>query len=126
MIKQVSQVLLTMQRYSWEQGVTAQAFLELGETDIAILLARDAVQRQGPDGRLALMRAGEGVTDPAANGEALFVAANLTREPVLQIAFEEMLNYLLKAAPRATDGTLFHVTDAKEVWVDSLYMAPPF
>ena len=125
-VKQVSQVLLSMQRYSWEQGVAAQAFLELGETETAILLARDAVQRQGPDGRLALMHAGEGVTDPAANGEALFVAANLTREPVLQIALEEMLNYLLKAAPRATDGTLFHVTDAKEVWVDSLYMAPPF
>ncbi len=29
MLKQVSQTLLTMQRYSWEQGVTAQAFLEL-------------------------------------------------------------------------------------------------
>jgi unsaturated rhamnogalacturonyl hydrolase len=126
MIKQVSQVLLTMQRYSWEQGVAAQAFLELGETETAILLAREAVQRQSPDGRLALMHAGEGVTDPAANGEALFVAASLTREPVLKVAFEAMLNYLLKAAPRAVDGTLFHVTDAKEVWVDSLYMAPPF
>jgi rhamnogalacturonyl hydrolase YesR len=115
-----------MQRYSWEQGVAAQAFLELGETETAILLAREAVQRQSPDGRLALMHAGEGVTDPAANGEALFVAASLTREPVLKVAFEAMLNYLLKAAPRAVDGTLFHVTDAKEVWVDSLYMAPPF
>lgn len=73
MLKQVSQTLLTMQRYSWEQGVAAQAFLELGETDIAIMLARDAVQRQASDGRLALMRDNEGVTDPAANGEALFV-----------------------------------------------------
>ena len=40
MLKQVSQALLTMQRYSWEQGVTAQAFLELGEIDTAIMLAR--------------------------------------------------------------------------------------
>ena len=125
-LKQVSQVLLTMQRYSWEQGVAAQAFLELGEIGTAILLARDAVQRQGPDGRLALMHAGESVTDPAANGEALFIAASLTKEPALQVACEAMLNYLLKAAPRAADGTFFHVTDAQEVWVDSLYMAPPF
>ena len=126
MIKKVSQVLLTMQRYSWEQGVAAQAFLELGETETAILLARDAVQRQGSDGRLALMHNCEGVTDPAANGEALFVSANLTREPALQVACDAMLNYLLKAAPRATDGTLFHVSDAQEIWVDSMYMAPPF
>ncbi len=126
MIKQVSQVLLSMQRFSWEQGVAAQAFLELGETETAILLARDAVQRQAPDGRLALMHADEGVTDPAANGEALLFAANVTRELALQVAGDAMLNYLLNTAPRAPDGTLFHVINAQEVWVDSMYMAPPF
>jgi len=50
MEKQVRQALQTMQRYSWEQGVAAQPFLELGETDAAIMLARDAVQRQSADG----------------------------------------------------------------------------
>lgn len=126
MLKQVSDALLTMQRYSWEQGVAAQAFLELGETDTAILLARDAVQRQSADGRLASLRDNEGVTDPAANGEAVLVAARITNEPALQTAANAMLNYLLKTAPRASDGTLFHITDAKEVWIDSMYMAPPF
>jgi unsaturated rhamnogalacturonyl hydrolase len=126
MLKQVSNALLTMQRYSWEQGVAAQAFLELGETDTAILLAREAVQRQASNGRLAVMHDREGVTDPAANGEALLVAARLTKEPALQIALDAMLNYLLKVAPRASDGTLFHITDGREVWVDSMYMAPPF
>lgn len=126
MLKQVSLALLTMQRYSWEQGVAAQAFLELGETDLAIQLARDAVQRQGPDGRLALMHNNEGVTDPAANGEALLFAAQVTKDPVLQAGLESMLDYLMKTAPRAADGTFFHLTDAKEVWVDSMYMAPPF
>ncbi len=126
MLKQVSQVLLSMQRYSWEQGVAAQAFLELGETNTVILLARDAVQRQGADGRLALMRDNEGVTDPAANGEALLVVARLTKDPILQAGLDAMLAYLLKTAPRAADGTLFHVTDAREIWVDSLYMLAPF
>jgi unsaturated rhamnogalacturonyl hydrolase len=126
MIERVSQALLTMQRYSWEQGVAAQAFLELGETNTAIMLARDAVQRQNRDGRLACMHEREGVTDPAANGEALIVAARITRDPVLQAGWEAMLDYLLKTAPRSSDGTLFHVLDAKEVWVDSMYMAPPF
>ena len=125
-LKQVGQVLLAMQRYSWEQGVAAQAFLELGEIDLAIMLARDAVQRQGYDGRLALMRDNEGVTDPAANGEAVHAAARITKEPAFQTAVKAMQNYLMKTAPRAEDGALYHVTDAKEVWVDSLYMAPPF
>lgn len=126
MIKKVSLALLSMQRYSWEQGVAAQAFLELSETETAILLARDAAQRQGADGRLAILRDNDGVTDPAANGEALLAAARITKEPALQAAADAMLNYLMQAAPRAADGTLFHVTDAKEIWVDSIYMAPPF
>jgi unsaturated rhamnogalacturonyl hydrolase len=126
MIKQVSQALLTMQRYSWEQGVAAQAFLELGEINTAIMLARDAVQRQNRDGRLACLHDKEGVTDPAANGEALILAARITRDPILQAGLDAMLDYLMKTAPRSSDGTLFHVMDAKEVWVDSMYMAPPF
>ena len=125
-IDQVMQALLTMQRYSWEQGVTAQAFLELGETRTAILLAREAVQRQGADGRLACMHAGEGVTDPASNGEALLTAVRITKDPLLQAGLDAMLAYLLKTAPRAADGTIFHVRDARQVWVDSFYMAPPF
>jgi rhamnogalacturonyl hydrolase YesR len=125
-LQQVSQTLLTMQRYSWEQGVAAQAFLELGETDIAIKLAREAVHRQGADGRLALMRDNEGVTDPAANGEAVLAAARMTLEPALQLAADAMLRYLLEGAPRAPDGTLFHIIDAREIWIDSMFMAPPF
>jgi len=125
-LEKVSQVLLSMQRYSWEQGVAAQAFLELGNSDTAILLAREAVQRQNANGRLACMHDHEGVTDSAAVGEALFIAAQITGEPALQAALDAQLNYLLKNAPRAGDGTHFHVIDAKEVWVDSMFMAPPF
>ena len=117
---------MSMQRYSWEQGVAAQAFLELGNSKTAILLAREAVQRQNADGRLACMHDHEGVTDSAAIGESLFIAAQITGEPTLQATLDAQLNYLLKKAPRAADGTLFHVSDAKEVWVDSMFMAPPF
>jgi rhamnogalacturonyl hydrolase YesR len=125
-VERVSRVLLSMQRYSWEQGVAAQAFLELGDMDTATLLAREAVQRQGADGRLAILHEAEGVTDPAANGEALLRAAMLTGDPGLQAAAEKMLAYLLYSAPRAPDGTLYHTLDAPEIWIDSLYMAPPF
>jgi rhamnogalacturonyl hydrolase YesR len=125
-VERASRVLLSMQRFSWEQGVAAQAFLELGDMHTATLLAREAVQRQGADGRLAIMRQGESITDPAANGEALLQAARLTGDAYLKIAAQKMLVYLLEDAPRAPDGTLYHTIAAPEIWVDSLYMAPPF
>ena len=43
-----------MRRHAWEQGVAAQAFLESGETDLVVVMAREAVLRQLPDGRLGM------------------------------------------------------------------------
>ena len=77
-IEKVKMAMLSMQRYAWEQGVAAQALLELGEKDLVILLAKDAVLRQWPDGRLAVVSSNHGVTDPAANGEAVLFAAQQT------------------------------------------------
>src|SRR5512140_3639069 len=62
----VRRAMLSMQRASWEQGLAAQAALEEGDAELAILLAREAVLRQGPDGRLAQLGADPGATDPAA------------------------------------------------------------
>ncbi len=125
-LEKVKQALLAMQRYSWEQGVTAQAFLELGEMDLVLLLAKDAINRQAEDGRLALMRPNEGVTDPAANGEAIWQAARLTGDPLFENAAQKMLDYLLHRAPRLENGVFWHVIDQPQCWVDSLYMSPPF
>ena len=52
MTDRVKRALLGMQRYNWEQGVTAQAFLEAGDHDIAIALAMaeaEAEQEDEPD-----------------------------------------------------------------------------
>ena len=48
-LDKVKRALLTMQRYSWEQGVSAQALLELGNSDLVILMAKEAVLRQSED-----------------------------------------------------------------------------
>jgi unsaturated rhamnogalacturonyl hydrolase len=66
------------------------------------------------------------VTDPAANGEAVLFAAKAAGDQRLAEAGDRMLEYLLEQAPRRQDGTLYHVADKKQVWVDSMYMAPPF
>lgn len=125
-VDNVKQALLSMQRYSWEQGVTAQAFLELGENEFVIQMAYAAAMRQEPDGRLAVMGSHEASTDPGSNGEALLYASKATGDPYLRQATNKLLDYLLNKAPRSEDGTLYHVMNAPEMWIDALYMYPPF
>ncbi len=124
----VRRAMLTMQRASWEQGAAAQAALEEGEAELAILLAREALLRQGPDGRLAQLGSDPGVTDPGAAGEAVVFAALATGECGLAEGAERMLGWFLRRAPRSADGVLLHQLPAPdgELWSDSFYMAPPF
>ena len=60
--------MLSMQRATWEQGVAMQALLELGEKELVILMARDAVLRQSDDGRLAMLGEEHALTDAASPG----------------------------------------------------------
>jgi unsaturated rhamnogalacturonyl hydrolase len=122
----VKQALLGMQRYSWEQGVAAQAMLELGDLETAYLLARDAVIRQDASGKLGVMNDGYSVTDSAANGEAVLHLSRTTQDPLFIQGAANMLDWLLHQAPRSDDGALYHVVNKPEIWVDSFYMAPPF
>jgi unsaturated rhamnogalacturonyl hydrolase len=124
--ERVRGAMLTMQRASWEQGVAAQALLERGDEELAVLMAREAVLRQAPDGRLSVLYTDNGVTDPAASGEAVLHAARVSGDARLKEAADRMLSYLLDRAPRAADGTLYHTVKEPEIWVDSMYMAPPF
>jgi len=122
----VRDALLCMQREAWEQGLAAQAMLETGEEELAILLAHDAVVRQAPDGRLSAIGECRTVTDPAAAGEAVLFAAARTGDPAFGAAAERMAQWLLTTPHRTADGVLHHFIDRPYVWVDSLYMAPPF
>ncbi len=116
-VERVLTALLAMQRCSWEQGVAGHAALDLGRDDLARLLAEAAVTRQAADGRLG------GADDNAVNGAAC-------GEAVLRAGFggaaRRQLDWLLRDAPRAADGTLFHVLGGREVWADTVYMVVPF
>jgi unsaturated rhamnogalacturonyl hydrolase len=122
----VKRALLATQRHSWEQGVAAQAFLELGETDMVIVMAKEVALRQHEDGRLGVVGPNHAVTDPAANGEPVLYAAHLVGDHSLHESADRMLAWLLHRAPKTVDGTLHHLTTKPQVWVDSMYMAPPF
>lgn len=125
-LQKVMNAMLAMQRRAWEQGVASQALLELGETELVILLARDAVVNQKKDGRLGLNEGDRPVADPASNGEPVLFAARITGDSALKRAADRMLEFLLYKAPRTTDGLIYHNYIENQIWVDALYMAPPF
>ena len=126
MTDRVKRSLLAMQRYNWEQGVAAQAFLEAGDHDIAIAMAVEGANRQSTDGRCCHIGDSPAVTDPCAIGEALIFACEQTGDPVLAAARIKLLSWALEKAPRTADGVVYHFSDGTEFWVDSLYMLPPF
>lgn len=142
-VLKVKNAMLAVQRYPWEQGVCAQALWEMGDKTTAIAMAHDAVLRQQPDGRLAVINANIAVTDPAANGEVVWRAYKETGDEKYKVAAEKMLDYLLNKAPRVKEepnkdidkdkGLIchnevsFHESfSPDQIWVDSIYMAPPF
>ncbi len=126
LVGKVRMAMLAMQREAWEQGVAMQALLEWGDKDAVVRMAHGAMLRIYGDGRLGMVSDNHGVTDPAANGEGVLFAAKETGDPAFKDGADRMLDYLLKAAPRTADGTLHHIDHKPQVWIDSLYMAPPF
>lgn len=125
-IKKVINAMLSMQRRAWEQGVASQALLELGEKDLAVLMAKDAVVNQKKDGRLGLNEGDRPVTDPASNGEPVLYAAKVTGDESLKSAAGKMLDFLLYKSPKTPDGIIYHNYIENMIWVDAFYMAPPF
>ncbi len=126
MLNKVKTVLLGMQRYNWEQGVAAQAFLEAGDDDIALALALEGANRQNSDGRCCHIGNSDAVTDPCAVGEALIAACERTGDPFLCSARDALLDWALRRAPRSETGVVYHFLGGQLIWVDSMYMLPPF
>lgn len=132
-LEKVINAMLAMQRYPWEQGVCAQALFEAGRDDLWIPMAFDAIKRMDENGRLAMAGGGSAVSDPAANGEVCLRAYEKTGDEYFLSGAKRMLEYLLKSAPRTFDGIICH-NDAShhegfskyQLWVDGLYMVPPF
>lgn len=125
--------MLAMQRYSWEQGVCAQALYEAERDDLWVPMAHDAVMRQGKDGRLASIGSEAAVSDPASCGEVCLRAWERTGNPFYLNGAQRMLDYLENTAPRSSSGIICHNNisfhegySAFQLWVDGLYMVPPF
>ena len=125
-LEKVKLAALSMQRHNWEQGVLAQAFLEAGDTDTALLLAVEGANRQNEEGRCCHIADSTASTDPCAVGEALIFACERTNDPFLIETKNNLLSWALQKAPRNQDGIVYHFSNGTEFWVDSMYMLPPF
>jgi rhamnogalacturonyl hydrolase YesR len=124
LLEKVAEAALSMQRHSWEHGILAQAFLDMDDRRRVILMAKSAIVEKAADGRLAAI--GGGVTDPAMGGTAYWRAGEFAGDPRMREAAQGLLEFVLKKAPRAADGTCYHLANSPEMWSDSFYTTPPF
>ena len=111
-IERVKIATLGMQRYDWEQGTVAQAFLEMGETDLAISFARGAILRQ-EKGRFSVLKGNGPINDCASVGEVVIFAARQTGDPIFQKGADEMLEVIKTTNHRTADGIIFHTQKGK-------------
>ena len=124
-LQSVKQALLTMMRHPWEQGTAANAFIESGDTHIALLMAHEAVARQHRDGRLASAGNDFNITDPCACGESVLFSYQHTGDSRYREAAERMLHYIDHAAG-SKQGVQYHNTREPMIAADCMYMVPPF
>ena len=123
--QQVLTGLLVSQRHSWDQGLTAAVLDEHGMAGALRALVDDAVARQLPDGRLAELDPACAVNSGAV-GEFVDLVAARTGDPGLRAAADRQRGWLRHDAPRAADGTLFHLLGSRQVWADTVAMVVPF
>ncbi|NQU85360.1 MAG: glycoside hydrolase family 88 protein [Mariniphaga sp.] len=125
-IERVKIATLGMQRYDWEQGTVAQAFLEMGELDLAISFARGAIVRQ-EKGRFSVLKGNGPITDCASVGEVVLFAAEHTGDPIFRKGADEMFEVIKTTKHKTPEGIIYHTQEPnKGIWSDATYMLPPF
>lgn len=124
MIERVKLAMLCMARQCWEQGVAAQAMQECGDEPAFLLLARDCVVRQNPDGRLCDVEGTPALVDPAICVEPVCEAGIILKDEGFIHAAQKNVEYLLKEAPATLDGARYHLMGEEEIWADSMAMGP--
>jgi len=125
-VERVKIATLGMQRYDWEQGTVGQAFLEMGELDLAISFARGAILRQ-EKGRFSVLKGNGPITDCSSIGEVVLFAAAKTGDPIFRKGADEMLEVFRRSEHKTPEGILFHTQEpTKWMMSDANYMLPPF
>lgn len=124
--RKVMMAMLSFQKQNWEHGIAGQAFVETGDEQMMMLMAKEAVTRQGDDGRLAVISVANGINDSATPLEAVLRTAEILDDREMKNAADRMIKYLFETAPKTEEGFIHHSYHGPELWADTIYMGPPF
>lgn len=116
--------MMCMTRQCWEQGILAQSLLDMQEYEDLKVVAYDMVLRQSKDGRLCNIENTPAIVDSSFCIPATLAAGTYWKEPTYTQAALKNIHYLVYEAPRAADGTLYHMVATQEVWADSAAFSP--
>jgi len=125
-VEKVKTAMLCMQRYSWEQGTAMQGMLEIGDTSSLVLMAREAVQRKSPDGRLSMVGSDMNIADPGVNGPGVLAAYKITGEEKYQKAAQALYEYLKRPESKNSFGVIYHNNKSEVIFSDNMFMVAPF
>lgn len=122
LVQRAHAALLNMQRFSWEQGVLSQFYVEAGDAEMQAVCARAMAMRINKEGCVAAI--GGAPVDPLMGGECLHRAAQATQDPVLLEADRGMLEFARKGAGRSAEGIVYHGNFT--IWSDTTHTAAPY
>jgi unsaturated rhamnogalacturonyl hydrolase len=131
-VDQAKLAMLCTQKYSWEFGVAMQALIECGDERNLVIMAREAVQRNQPkgklppDGRLALVGSEMNIADTGANGPGVLAAYAITGDETFKQAAQGLYDYLSLPTSRNRSGMIYHNNLSPVIFSDNLYMVAPF
>lgn len=115
-----------MQRYSWEHGTAMQGMLEIGDTTALLIMARESVQRNKPDGRLSMVGSDMNIADTGVNGPGVLAAYNITGDDKYKKAALSQFLYLKKSESKNDFGVIYHNNKSKVIFSDNMFMVAPF
>lgn len=124
MYERVLEAMMCMTRQCWEDGMAAQALMEIGEQKKLELVVYDMVLRQSADGRLCNVENTPAVTDSSFCIPAVFLTGKQKQDQTLIDAANRNTVFLLYDAERAEDGTLYHMRGTTDIWADSMAFLP--
>lgn len=124
-VEKVKTAMLCMQRYSWEHGTAMQGMLEIGDTTGLIIMAREALQRSMPDGRLAMVGSEMNVADPGVNGPGVLAAYLITGDEKYKLAAHAQYEYLKRPESQNSAGVIYHNNKSKVIFIDNMFMVAP-
>jgi len=118
--------MLCMQRHSWEQGTAMQGMLEIGDTTCLILMARESVQQNKPDGRLSMVGSDFNIADTGVNGHGVLAAYKITHDEKFKKAAQAQYEYLKLPESKNAMGVIYHNNKSKVIFSDNMFMVAPF